>query len=530
MLADHLDGVDRALAEARAAAGALGVVEAVAVALAQLDDRVIGARAQAAVAFEAVAARQAAARLVPGLLGGEPGHHFGEHLRPGRGIELALLPPAVVTEVPQVQLVHVGNRMLVCRKEFATPEIGVDGVGGLLAVPHTDGDGALARHGVTAGEDARRPGHQGDRVDLHHVAVEGQACDVLQEAGVALLAQGEDDGVGLELLESPGGLRPAVLVQFLDLDGQVVLPHLGDGPQPVDADALLLRVGRFLFVRRHLLASAAIDDDRVVGAKAPGDARGVHGRVATAIHRHASGDRAALALLDIAQERDGVEHPARVPVGDVDALGQVRADGDERGVEARHLLLEIGDGVVLLEGDPVAPQPVDLGVDDVARQAVCRDAVAHHPAGQLAVVPHRDSVPQPGQVVCRGQARRSRADDEDVLARGHAWLGIRPALRDRRVTEMPLDGVDGHRAVHEPAVAHGFARVIANPAVDGGEGVVLGELMPGAMGVAGLGERQPGLDVLTGGAAGVAGREQIDIDGPLRAHRAGAFAPGAQGR
>ena len=54
----------RALREARSAAGAAVVVELVAVADAQLDDRVLGARAQAAVALETVAAREATARLV----------------------------------------------------------------------------------------------------------------------------------------------------------------------------------------------------------------------------------------------------------------------------------------------------------------------------------------------------------------------------------------------------------------------------------------------------------------------------------
>ena len=65
----------RALLEARPAAGAAVVVEPVAVPLAQLDHGVLGARAQAAVAFEAVAARQAAARLVDRFVGGEAAAH-----------------------------------------------------------------------------------------------------------------------------------------------------------------------------------------------------------------------------------------------------------------------------------------------------------------------------------------------------------------------------------------------------------------------------------------------------------------------
>ena len=81
---DHLDGVHRALVVARAAAGAPVVVEAVAVARAELDHGVLRAGAQAAVALEAVAAGQAAARLVAGLLAGEAADHLGEVRDRGR--------------------------------------------------------------------------------------------------------------------------------------------------------------------------------------------------------------------------------------------------------------------------------------------------------------------------------------------------------------------------------------------------------------------------------------------------------------
>src|SRR6266540_3345613 len=77
-LRDHLDRVHRALLEAGSAAGAAVVVEPVAVTLTQLDHRVLGAGAQAAVAFEAVAARQAPAGLVDRLRGGEAADHLAE--------------------------------------------------------------------------------------------------------------------------------------------------------------------------------------------------------------------------------------------------------------------------------------------------------------------------------------------------------------------------------------------------------------------------------------------------------------------
>ena len=89
-----------------------------------------------------------------------------------------------------------------------------------------------------------------------------------------------------------------------------------------------------VLVGRHLRARAAVDDQRLLGAHAPGDARGVHGGVAAAVDGDAPADPRPLAELDAAQERDGVDDPARVARGDVDPLREVRADGDEDGVEA----------------------------------------------------------------------------------------------------------------------------------------------------------------------------------------------------
>ena len=55
-------------------------------------------------------------------------------------------------------------------------------------------------------------------------------------------------------------------------------------------------------------------------------------------------------------------------------------------------------------------------------------------------------------------------------------------------------------------VADGFTRVVANPTVDCGEWVVRNELTPGALVPAGGGVCEPGLNVLPGGATGIAGR------------------------
>jgi len=64
--------------------------------------------------------------------------------------------------------------------------------------------------------------------------------------------------------------------------------------------------------------------------------------------------------------------------------------------------------------------------------------------------------------------------------------------------------------------------------VDGGQRVVADQLPPGALEVAGLRQRQPGLDVLSGGAGVVAGRQEIDVLGTLAAQRTRTFAVARQ--
>jgi hypothetical protein len=111
---------------------------------------------------------------------------------------------------------------------------------------------------------------------------------------------------------------------------------------------------------------------------------------------HAAPDHRRLARGDAAQERHRVNDRPGVAGRDVDPLGQVRADRDEDRVEAALLALggEVLDAV--RAGHPHAQRddPLDLGVEDVARHPIGRDAVAHHPAGLVARVADLDLVPR----------------------------------------------------------------------------------------------------------------------------------------
>ena len=142
--------------------------------------------------------------------------------------------------------------------------------------------------------------------------------------------------------------------------------------------------------------------------------------------------------------------------------------------DARHLAVE-------LERDPEVEDPLDLGVEDVARQPVLRDPEAHHAAGPRAGVVDRHVVAETGEVVRGGEPGRAGADDEHALAgRRRGDLDL-PALRDRLVAEEPLDRVDPDRLVELGAVADALARVVADPAHHGRERVVLHDLAPGAL-------------------------------------------------
>jgi hypothetical protein len=403
----------------------------------------------------------------------------------------------------------------------------VDVARGLLAVTHADRHGPLGGHHVAAGEHARAAGHERCRHAHGAVALQLHPRQLPQECGIGLLPERKDDGVRGDGLEPAGRLRIAGLVELHDLDLQLGSLERGDRPQPVDPHALALRVHRLVRVRRHLLARAPVDDQRLVGAHAPRHARRVHRGVAATVDRHAPADHRPLAGRHVAEERDGVDDRAGVPGRDVDALGQMRAHRDEDRVEAALVALggEIGHAMSARHANAQRRDAIQLSAEDVARQAVGRDAVAHHAAGLRAGVADLDLVAEPGQVVRRRPAARPGADHEHALAGPVPWRIERPPALDREVAEKALDRMDRDRAVELGAIADALARVVADAAVDRRQRVVRDELAPGVLVPAGLHVREPGLDVLARRAAGVARRQQVDVDGPALAHRPRARVP-----
>jgi hypothetical protein len=91
------------LREAHGAAGTAVVVKKVPAARPELDDGVLRARAEAAVALEAIPAGQATPRFVKGFVLGQPADDFGEIVHPFLGGPLGLVAPGKVPEVPQME-------------------------------------------------------------------------------------------------------------------------------------------------------------------------------------------------------------------------------------------------------------------------------------------------------------------------------------------------------------------------------------------------------------------------------------------
>ena len=142
----------------------------------------------------------------------------------------------------------------------------------------------------------------------------------------------------------------------------------------------------------------------------------------------------------------------------------------------------------------------------------------HHAAGDRAGLVDLHGMAHQRQMMRARQAARAGADDQDAFAGGRRGDRRRPLLGERLVSEKTLDRVDRDRRVELAAVAVGLARVIADAAVHRRQRIVLDDRLPRLAETAGGGMREPGLDVLAGGTGVVAGREEVEIDRPLRAH------------
>ena len=143
--------------------------------------------------------------------------------------------------------------------------------------------------------------------------------------------------------------------------------------------------------------------------------------------------------------------------------------GEEDRLEA--LALEVRQGEVAahrgveLQLDAQAEDPLDLLLEDLARQPVLGDADGHHAAGDRHRLEDGDRVAEAGEVVGGRHAGRPAAHDRDLL--GTADRG-----RDGRQLAVlgreALEGPDRDRLVQDPrrqATSHGAVQI--QPHTDG---------------------------------------------------------------
>jgi hypothetical protein len=208
-------------------------------------------------------------------------------------------------------------------------------------------------------------------------------------------------------------------------------------------------------VRRHLLARAAVDDDRFLGAEPLGGAGDVDGGVAAAVDHDAAAEQGLLfAGLHAAQHRDRVEDLAGVAGRDVGALGDVRADGEEAGVELAPFMVasQVVDRLLSFSSTPMS-------------RMRCTSASSTSRGRRYFGMPKRIMPPlcapasrssRRGRRGAGGRRRRARPGRNRPPARACRGLlagGDGPAALDRLVAEEALDGVDADRLVEAAAVA-----------------------------------------------------------------------------
>ncbi len=341
----------------------------------------------------------------------------------------------------------------------------VDRAGGPLPVGDGFDEVARAEGDVAAREDAGGRGGQGGRFDLDRPG--GRQRDGVlgpDEREIGLLPDRQDAGIRRNGDQVPfvvARSEAAVLVE--DRDDALELHGLEAvaAEEPVrsaardEGDAFLLRLLELLVAlrraeHRHLL-EALERDDRDLGRAAPQrrarrverllhagalvgfrlepvDVRlapqaqrrpgGVEGDEAAADDDDPAAEVHAEPAVHVQEVVDGLDDAVLLDARDLEVAAARHADGEEDRLEPLALQgreAELGrKGCAQLQGDAEREDLVDLGADEGAGKPVLRDAEAHHSARLLGGLEDRDRVTEERQVVRRGEARRTGADDGDL--------------------------------------------------------------------------------------------------------------------
>jgi hypothetical protein len=220
-----------------------------------------------------------------------------------------------------------------------------------------------------------------------------------------------------------------ILVEPHHLHSNARRIDLLDRAQPADRDALVERIIGFAVMRRHLGARAPIDD-HWLGSETPRGARRVHGRVAAAIDGDTPPETRFFAALDVSKEFKGIVDPARVLRRNVQPFAQVRPNREKHRVESAVDLLfaQIGDFVIQFNPYTHRHDALDFSIEHPSWQAILRNPEVHHAAGQGTGVVDDNVVPAQRQMPRGGEAARTRADNQNPLARTPGIARNHPAM------------------------------------------------------------------------------------------------------
>ncbi len=269
-------------------------------------------------------------------------------------------------------------------------------------------------------------------------------------------------------------------------------------------------------VRRHLGAGPAVDDRHALRAAAQGGPGGVDGAVSAPDDHHLPLEFRLPIQFAVAQEVEGGTDPHDgVLVFDPHLLAERGAEGDEYRVipprAAQTPESEIpAEGLAGFHPDTEIEDPLDLGVQLLARQPVFGNAVAQHSPQFGEGFEDRHPVPAPGQVIGAAQSPRPSPDDGHLLAgigdidgftgRGAVALG-----------DVALDEVDADRLVHLVAQAFDLALADADAAAHHRERVPFTDEVERFFVVSQGREAQVALDVDPGGTGALAGAHAVGV-------------------
>ena len=207
------------------------------------------------------------------------------------------------------------------------------------------------------------------------------------------------------------------------------------------------------------------------------------------------------------QHVDCCEDVARIAGWNIDALTDLRADRKEDSIETTGRSSSVQVVNLRIENDLHAHgfNPGDFLGQRFTRQAIGRNAIAHHAARLRVGFADLHGMTEPAQMIGCRQTARPRAHNEHPFAAGWGNRN-RPAMFAGQIAKVSLHRMNADCAVELSTVAACLAGVIADPAVDGGQRIVLDKFQPSLLKSASLSMREPGLNILAGRAGVVAGR------------------------